>query len=200
MFKHITEIDMKILSVFIQDYSARYTLREITEKKKINYANAHKRFKFLVENNFLKSKKSGSSHIISLNLNPNTISLISYVEAINKPEHLLFDNLIKKLVQMDSLACIGLFGSRINGKSKKNSDWDIFIITNNRREIEKELNTLSYNDFDFTVIEEKEFLDSLNSSEETVVKHIVLNKRIIYNPFPFYNLIYTWEMIKNVPR
>jgi predicted nucleotidyltransferase len=200
MFKNITHIDLEIMSIFIPDYSSHYTLREITQKKNLNYSNAHNRFKFLIQNNYIKSIKVGNSHIIALNLNPKTIQLISYVESLFRFENVLFDDLIKRFTYIDSFVCIGLFGSRADNQNKSDSDWDIFILTKKRKDIEKELKNIIYDKFHFIVFEDDEFIDSLATNEETVIKHIINNKRIIYNPYPFYNLIYRWELMKSLPK
>jgi hypothetical protein len=54
-------------------------------------------------------------------------------------------------------------------------------------------------DIQLQVFTLEEFENSLLSTEETVVKHIVKNKQIIYNPHPFYNIIYKWEKIRYAP-
>ena len=53
---------------------------------------------------------------------------------------------------------------------------------------------------DLQIFDTDEFEQSLLSREETVVKHIIKNKQIIYNPYPFYNIIKTFETIKNAPK
>jgi len=94
------------------------------------------------------------------------------------------------------------FGSRASGTAIKNSDWDVFIITQNKKlkQMQKIMSKFPHiTDIHLEVFPLEEFQKSLLSPEETVVKHIVRNKLIIYNPNVFYNIIYNWEMIKYAP-
>ena len=105
-----------------------------------------------------------------------------------------------KTSQSESLSCIGMFGSRVSGKARKDSDWDVFIITTRKKNMEKISSKFPYaKDIHLEIFSLEEFEDSLISREETVVKHIVRNKQILFNPHPFYSIIYNWEKIKYAP-
>ena len=197
----LEHIHYQIISLYVRDYSLEYSIRHITKLLKINYSNAFKRVKELIKLNILKEKKIGKANSVSINIqNLDTIHLISYVEQSKTLMNPISD-VVKEVVDIDNFACIGLFGSRVSGKARKNSDWDIFIITNKekRRDIEKISSLFPYANIQLQVIPIGEFQESLLSTEETVVKHIVKNKQIIYNPYPFYNIIRKWEKIKYAP-
>lgn len=199
----LEDIEEKILSLFTKDYSSVYSIRQITKLLNINYANAFKRIKSLVKDNVLIENKTGQANSISFNIKDiHAIQLISYVEEMEskKIKNSALPLLIKEAVQVDPFSCIGLFGSRVSGKATKESDWDVFIITDKRRDMEKIMKKFPHiRNIQLQVITSEEFRESLLSIEETIVKHIVKNKQILYNPHPFYNIIYKWEMIKNVP-
>lgn len=203
MLEDITKIDLKIISLYIKDYLATHSIREITKNLNINYAHAFKRIKFLVKKGILLEKKQGHVNQISLNIdNINTIQLVNFVEEqeSQKFKNTTLQLLVKEAVKIDPFACIGLFGSRVSGKAKKNSDWDVFIITNKHKEMAKIMTNFPYaKEIQLQVFILQEFQDSLVSSEETVVKHIIRNKQIIYNSYPFYNMIQNWEKIKYAP-
>lgn len=203
MFTDITAIDLKILSAFTIDYSAYYSIRELTKKLNINYSNAFKRVNNLVKKSILTKSKIGQASIIKLNLkNISTIKIISFVEEIKsiKLNNASIYSIIKEAINIDPFCCIGLFGSRVSKKATKNSDWDVFVITTKIKEMNKIITKLSYiKDIQLQVFSLEEFEESLLSIEETVVKHIVKNKQILYNPHPFYSIISKWEMIKYAP-
>ncbi|MAG78601.1 hypothetical protein CL616_04530 [archaeon] len=203
MLEDITSIDLKILSLYISDYAASFSIREITQKLNINYSHSFKRIKILIEKNILLQKKQSHVNHISLNIkNFNTLQLISFVEEqeSQKLKNSTLKLLIKEVIQIDPFACMGIFGSRVSKKSTKNSDWDVFIITQKTKEMSKIMSKFPHvTNIELQVFSLEEFQDSLLTSEETVVKQIVRNKRIIYNPHPFYNIIYNWEMIKYAP-
>lgn len=205
MFKHITDIDFKIVSMYIRDYASIYSMRHITKTLKINYSNAFKRIKILVDKGILLQNKVGQVNNISLNIkNIDTIHLISFVEEqeSKKLKNSTLQLLAKEAILIDPFACIGIFGSRVSGRATKESDWDVFIIC--QKEKIKVMNKImakfphaKY--IELQVFSLEEFKESLLATEETVIKHIVRNKQIIYNPHPFYNIIYNWEMIKHAP-
>lgn len=121
--------------------------------------------------------------------------------SIEKTTLLKLSSVIQKISLRDPFACIGLFGSRASGKARDDSDWDVFIITSMQKQVEAFCKTGFPLDKDvhFEIISLKEFEKSLTSAEETVVKHIIRNKRILYNPYPFYNILRNWELITYAP-
>lgn len=205
MFENITLIDLKILSLYIKDYKSSFSIRQITQKLNINYSHAFKRVKNLVENKTLLQKKEGQVNYISLNIqNIDTIQVLGFVEEqeSKKIKNTTLRLIIKEMIHIDPLACIGLFGSRVSGKATKNSDWDVFIITQGVKK-EKMENIMSkfphITNIELQVFSLEEFQESLLVPEENVVKHIIRNKQIIYNPHPFYNIITILETIKYAP-
>ena len=81
MFEHITMVDLKILSLYVKDYSATFSIRQITTALNINYSHAFKRVKKLVKDSILLGKKAGQVNNVSLNIqNMDTIQLLSFVE------------------------------------------------------------------------------------------------------------------------
>ena len=201
MFENIHETHLKILSLYTVNYSSTYSIREITEKLGINYSNAFKRIKELVEQEILIEEKFGKANCISLNIqNQKTIHLLSIVEQLEVVNYAVLYDICKEITELDLFSCIGIFGSRVSGKAKKNSDWDVFVITTKRKEIERVLSKFPFvSNVELQVFDEDEFIQSLLSIEETVVKHILKNKKIIYNPYPFYNIVNKLERIKYAP-
>ena len=195
MLKDITSIDLKIFSLFVKDYAEHFSIRQITKKLSINYSHAFKRIKFLVNDKLLLERKEGQVNHISLNIqNINTIQILCFVEEqeSKKLKHSTLSLLIKEIVKIDPFACFGLFGSRVSGKATKNSDWDLFIITQEKKlkQMNKVMTKFPHiTDIQLQVFSLEEFQESLLSAEETVVKHIVRNKQIIYNPHVYYNII-----------
>ena len=205
MLKDITMIDLKILSLYTKDYKSRFSIRQITQKLNINYAHTFKRIKKLVKEKIFIQKKEGQVNNITLNIqNIDTIQLLSFVEEqeSKKLKNTTLNLLIKEVLQIDPFACLGVFGSRVSGRATKGSDWDVFIITQNKRKKQMEKIMAKFphiTNIELQVFSLEEFQESLLTSEETVVKHIIRNKQIIYNPYPFYNIIQILEMIKYAP-
>ncbi|MDP2908257.1 MAG: nucleotidyltransferase domain-containing protein [Nanoarchaeota archaeon] len=205
MFENITLIDLKILSLYTKDYKSSFSIRQITQKLNINYAHTFKRVKNLVKEKILLQKKEGQANYISLNIqNIDAIQIMCFVEEreSRRIKNTTLRLLIKEMIKIDTLACIGLFGSRVSGKATKDSDWDVFIITQGikKEKMEKIMSKFPHiTNIELQVFSLEEFQESLLVPEETVVKHIIRNKQIIYNPHPFYNIITILEDIKYAP-
>jgi predicted nucleotidyltransferase len=203
MFKDITTIDLRILSVFVRDYTAAFSIRRITTKLKINYSNAYKRVMGLVKEEILVMKKVGQVNHVSFNIRSiDAVQVLSFVEEqeSKKLKYSILRSLVYEAVGIDPYACIGLFGSRVSGKATKHSDWDIFIISEKKKEMEKIMSKFPFvKDIQLQVFTRGDFEDSLLSVEETVVRHIIRNKLIIYNPYPFYNIVLNWEELTYAP-
>lgn len=205
MLEDITTIDFRILSLYIKDYACRFSIRQITQKLDINYPHAFKRIKKLVKEKILLEKKEGKANYLSLNIQGiDALQLISFVEEqeSQKLKNSTLRLLAKEVIQIDPLACIGLFGSRVSGKAAKSSDWDVFILAQNKKvkQMRKVMAKFPHViNIQLQVFSLEEFQESLLSPEETVVKHIIRNKQMIYNPRPFYNIVYMWERIKYAP-
>jgi len=202
MLENITEIDMKIISLFTKNYAKTYTIRQITTELDINYSHAFKRIKEMIQNEILVQSKQGQANIISINIfNLDAIKLLGFVDEMKRVENPMLYKIISEVISIDPFACTGLFGSRVSGKATKKSDWDLFIITTKQKKTERTLSKFSYTkNIQIQVFDITEFEQSLLNTEETVVKHIVKNKQILYNPHPFYNIIRKWEKIKHAPE
>lgn len=204
MLENINGTDFKILSVFVPDFASFYSIRETISKAGINYSYGFKRVKELIKLRVLLEEKGRHGSKISFNLsNLSAIKLLSFVEE-QMGEGVDFVKLkpvIQEVCSIDSFVCVGIFGSRASGRFKKDSDWDVFIISCKKREVEQLCNSKSslYRDVHFQVFSLEEFRDSLESPEETVVRHIVRNKKILYNPHPFYGIIREWQRLIYAP-
>jgi predicted nucleotidyltransferase len=205
MFEDITLIDLRIIGLYTPDYAAGYSIRQMTQLLDINYSHAFKRIKRLVKNSVLSQIKEGQANRISLNLkNIESIQLVSFVEEqeSKRLKNSTLRLLAKEAALIDPLSCVGVFGSRVSGRDVKESDWDVFVITQSpkRTEMEKILAKFPYDEsLQLQVFSVEEFRQSLLSPAETVVRHIVRNKLIIYNPHPFYNIIMEWEKTRYAP-
>lgn len=202
MLEDITRIDFKILSVFIPDFARTASIRQIIFELGINYPNAFNRIKLLIKTQILTKKKERHSSRISFNINNSfAVKLLGFVEECLSEKFLNLKQIVQTISAQDPLACIGLFGSRASGKARKESDWDIFIISTKKKEIEKLCKTRFplHTNIQFQVFSAEEFTNSLNSTEETVVRHIIRNKQILYNPRPFYSIIREWGKLTYAP-
>lgn len=203
MFKDITIMDLNILGIYITDYASIFSIREITIKLNINYSHAFKRIKHLIKQGILTEKKRGQANEVAFNIrNMNAVQMLCFVEESMQLQNSSLRLIAKEAMQIDPFACIGLFGSRVSGKAVKTSDWDVFIIAQKGKisQMNKIMNKFPHvRNIQMQIFSIEEFEESLLSAEETVVKHIARNKRIVYNPHPFYSIIQMWEKVKYAP-
>jgi len=192
---------LKSISLYIRDYSHSYSIREMTLLLKTNYSHTFKRVNELIKKDILVKNKRGQANNITFNIrNVEAVKLLSFVEETQEIENLTLKIIIKEAIKIDSFSCIGLFGSRVSKKAKKDSDWDVFIVTTKNKEMDKISNKFPYaKKIHLEIFSMDEFYDNLIANEDNVVKHIVRNKQIIFNPHPFYNIINKWEVIRYAP-
>jgi len=203
MLKDITMMDLNVLNVYIPDYAAVFSIREITTRLNINYSHAFKRIKYLIKQGILTEKKRGQANEIAFNIrNMDAVQMLCFVEESAELQNSSLRLIAREAMQIDPFACVGLFGSRASGRAVKTSDWDVFIIAQKSRisQMNKIMNNFpQIRNIQMQVFSLEEFEESLLSAEETVVKHIARNKRIVYNPHPFYSIIQMWEKVKYAP-
>ena len=144
--------------------------------------------KKLEEEKFLLSKQVGKSKVFSLNLNNNqTKELILLAEKKRTLELLNKEFFIKKIydeyIKTNLNGCLILFGSYASGINTKESDIDLIYIgeiSNNEKEIIKDLGKVYNKEIHLTIMGLEEFKEQLHK-QNALIKEIIKNHIILYN-------------------
>ena len=136
----------KILKLLLSNKKEQFTIREISKRAEIDYKSVYIVIQDLIKNETINSKKAGQAVLCSINLKRFN-SDIFRAEIIrkqdllssNKSIHVLYNNIenIK-----NTFFILLLFGSYASGKQRKDSDFDLMLITNDEdinKKVKKEM-------------------------------------------------------------
>ena len=135
------ERKLTILKLFFEDPNRKYSIRELSRILKINHTSVRQYLNQLVKEEYLSFKKEGIYSFYRVILSKKTINLKLYynLEKIRKSK------LIEDLEKTYDYPIIILFGSYASATDDTNSDIDICLISNIKKEFpikkyEKKLN------------------------------------------------------------
>lgn len=185
--------ELVIIALYSGDYESRFYLRQISKLAKIPLKTCQNILANLEKERILKSQLEGKNKYFSLNLeNIQTKSSLLKSE-INKTDIFLekypeFKTFLKSL---NTNILIIIFGSFAKLKADKDSDLDLFIISNKEEKLPYHLlpykihqNNLSEYSFKKALME-----------KETLIQEIMENHIILNNPSSYVNLV--WEYYGN---
>ena len=172
---------LDILDLLFSNYNSLMNVREIARKLHLNPATSSHLVKELIDFGLIKYSETGRSKILKLNIeNVELLDFLSIAEIMKKIrfiERIPFKQFFKMLELDEGLNMIILFGSYARGNNSKNSDLDLFIVSNkgSREPLPSYLLPIKMHDISMT---KEMFLENLNAGNE-VIKEIIKNHIII---------------------
>ena len=180
--------ELSIISMYTEDYRARFYLREISKLAKLPLKTCQNTLANLEKEKILKSKTEGKNKYFALNLD--NINVKSY---LLKAEIYKTDLFLDKspecktfLKSINTNSTIIVFGSFAKFKADKNSDLDLFIISGKEEKLPYHL--LPYKIHQKT-LKEKSFKKAL-LEKEALIKEIEANHIILNNHSSYINIIW----------
>jgi len=125
-----TTNSQKILEFLIQTSGEEYLSREIQIAVKISKAGTNFALNDLVSAGFVRRKKRGKMYLYAINFDHPIIKQLKVLKVI-----MFLDSLLKKIRNKSQK--IILYGSTSRGENTKDSDIDLFVVTNSLPEVEK---------------------------------------------------------------
>ena len=181
--------EFDVIALYREDYKARFYLREISKLAKLPLKTCQNILAYLEKQRILKSKLEGKNKYFNLNLdNIQTKSHLLKAE-IYKTDLFLekYSEFKTFLKSININSTIIIFGSFARLMAGKDSDLDLFIISNKEEKLPFHLlpykihkNSLSEESFKKAIAE-----------KETLIKEIGANHLILNNPSPYINMM--WE-------
>ncbi len=194
----ITGMEIEILRFFVEHITEQFAIREIARKTKIDYKRTHATVQKLVQRNILTKKRHANIDLCSINLK-DSVTELQYVEMLRAKDFLdrhrelkSFFNSTQEKVKTSFYSMV-VFGSFAAGIETKTSDLDILVVAPSRsagEEIVRVMRSeglLLKRNVQPTVVDEKEFIQSLVRSELNVVAEVFRNHIIITGVEAFYN-------------
>ena len=185
MYKKIrmTENTLQVLSLFTNDFSREYYIREVEKLLKISPRTAQLILEDLEDKGIIESKTKGKIKTYRIKLSEFTKRYLIFVEQYKAIAFLEKNLMIKEIIEKitPTIKGIGIiFGSYVKGIEKKESDLDIFIAGNYDKE---EIKRVSKN----LGIEVSVKCYPLKTFEKNINKDILL-KEILKNHIVFVNV------------
>jgi uncharacterized protein len=185
MYKKITftENTLQVLSLFTNDFSRDYYVREVEKLLKISPRTAQLILEDLEDKGVLESKKRGKIKIFKLNPSDFTKRYLVFVEQYKAIAFLEKKILIKEIIEKITPHIRGIgviFGSYVKELEKEGSDLDLFIAGNyDNDEIKKVSENLG--------VDVSVKCYPLKTFEKNITKDILL-KEVLKNHVVFLNV------------
>ncbi len=190
---HLKKSQKEILEIFRKDIFAKKTIREISLEIKKDYPGVYNSVKELSKDNIIDIKKIGKSSLCELNLNPKTISILSFLdeqEAFSKniPN---IDKILEFNEFLDEIIIVT--GSYASEKQTKKSDIDLVIITKEKafekQKLLENLTSLMIPEIHAVIMTQKDIKDMLHDKKPNFGKEIFKNRLLFRNASRYYQLI-----------
>lgn len=180
---------IEILKLLISKREERFSIRKISQIRKINYKSAYNALKNLEKENLAILQKTGNTTICSFNNNFNE----SVFEAEDLRRKELFKNkdfliIYNRLSELKFPFIALLFGSQAKGIAKKHSDIDILTIGGDEKEIRTTLSLLP-DKIHLTSINYSDFINMAKSREFSVASEAIINNIILIGIEEYYRLL-----------
>ena len=132
MFK-ITKNNKKIINLLADYPNQQFFTKEIADKLKISLGGTHNSLKELVKEKMVLKEVKGNMKFFQINVQNSLVKQLRITFITEK-----LSEIIKKIKKYSKE--IILFGSASIGEQDKESDVDLFVLTNNPHEVKKTLN------------------------------------------------------------
>jgi len=178
--------------LFYENKMARYHLREIARKAKLNVNSATRFLNQLEKSRLLISEKDGNLKKYRIIKNDTLANVFTSfdIERLNKLNFNRKQGIDRFLESLDEKPVIAfLFGSTAKNTYTKESDIDILLIVNNKinlEKAEKETNAITGIKVNCFQIRYPEFLDELKLKNDRVVQSALNTGYPIFNQISFY--------------
>jgi len=188
----------KILKFILENNSNSFSIKQISEKLKIDYKNTHSAIEKIKDS--ITFNKVGKSKFIQFDFK--LTPLVFKIEKFRLNNILKNTDLNLMIADIERIShpfiIILLFGSFIKKINTKYSDIDLCIISNNKSIKTKliehlKMFPLNLEMHEFTTIE---FTSMLKSPENNLGKEIVKNNIILFGIENYYHLVSKWMNLK----
>ena len=185
--------ELDVVSLYSGDYKSKFYLRQISKLAKIPLKTCQNILAILEKEKVLKSKTEGKNKYFNLNLDNIHVKAYLLKAEIHKTEIFIekYPEFKTFLKSVHTNAILIIFGSFAKFKADKNSDLDLFIVSNKEENLPFHL--LPYKVHQNSLKEES-FRKAINK-KETLIKEIEENHIILNNSSSYVNII--WEYYGN---
>jgi Fe2+ or Zn2+ uptake regulation protein len=180
---------LRILNLLIENKEKKYSIRQISLERKINYKSAYQAINKLSEEGVLQLEIKGNITLCSFN---NKFNQSVFIVEEYRREQLIKDKKFRAvyngLRHVNEFLIAVLFGSHAKGNADKNSDIDLLVVTEDVSTIREELSILPFK-IHITDVNMKDFIMMLMTKEATVVSEALKKNVILVGIEDFYRVM-----------
>ncbi|HIH39078.1 nucleotidyltransferase domain-containing protein [Candidatus Woesearchaeota archaeon] len=178
-----------ILQLLIENKEEKWSIRQISLQRRINYKSAYQAVKKLEKEGVVNLEKMGNVTLCSFNSKCNSTTFAAEEgrrnEAIRDKK---VSAVFSSLDDIPELYIALLFGSQVKGTAARSSDIDLLIISEQVQKIQEELSVLPLQ-IHITALTLKEFISMLKSKERTIVSEAVKKNIILVGIEDYYRVL-----------
>lgn len=180
---------IQILKLLIEHKEKPFTIREISQRRNINYKSAYEAIGKLHKEQAIQVQKVGNTKLCTFN---NKFTHTTFLAEKQRLQHLLKNTdinvIYKELTNIPEQFIALVFGSTITNTQTPQSDIDLLIISHAQERIEKALSWTPIN-LHLTHITPEEFISMLLTKEFSVVHEANKNNVILVGTEEYYRFI-----------
>ena len=181
--------ELDVIALYSGDYKSKFYLRQISKLAKLPLKTCQNTLVNLEKERILKSKVEGKNKYFSLNLENISVKSFLLKAEIHKTDIFLekYPEFKTFLKSINTNSVLIAFGSFAKFKADKDSDLDLFIISNKEEKLPFYLlpHKIHQNS-----LKEESFKKAI-TEKETLIKEIEENHILLNNPSSYVNII--WE-------
>jgi len=180
---------LNILKLLIENQEEPFSIRKISQLRKINYKSAYYALRKLGDEGIALLKQYGNTTLCSFNRSFNDSVFV--VENERRKELLKnkdFLVMYNDLRRVNAPFIVLLFGSYAQGRETRHSDIDLLVITEDFKPIQQVLSLFPLK-IHATDIRYKDFVEMLKSKEFTVVSEAIKNNIILIGIEEYYRVM-----------
>jgi predicted nucleotidyltransferase len=190
-------VEYRLLSLYRTDYTAKLHMRAMAKLLQTSHMTLLPHLKRLEELKILKAETVGKNKQYTLNketiLTKHYLTVAEELVAISYLEkNFLIKKLVEHLSQRDFFVPIVLFGSYPKGYATEESDIDLFAVgklSPDQREHIDKFETVYGTKINLKAVTAEKFYNALRSGD-ILIKEVVANHIILFNPDPFVGLLW----------
>ena len=194
MVKRNNKTKTEILKFLLSNKTKEFTIREISKQVSIDYKSVYLNVNDLIDNEATNSKRAGQSVLCSINQKGSDQDVFNAefsrkTDLLKNKDFYVLYNRIKEIKSPFFIMLV--FGSYASKSSRKSSDIDIMIISDDGslvRRINEILSTLPLK-IHLVNFSSKEFLSMLKTTEFNVGKETFNNNILLFGIEDYYRLI-----------
>ncbi|MFO8016454.1 MAG: nucleotidyltransferase domain-containing protein [Candidatus Woesearchaeota archaeon] len=177
------------MKLLIENQGERFSIRKISQARKINYKSAYNAVKRLEEEGVVSLEKTGNTTICSFNRRFNeSVFAVEYGRREELFRNKDFKVIHNRLSRLNVPFVAVLFGSYAKGSPRKHSDIDLLVITEDINLIQQQISLLPM-DIHMVDVSYSDFGAMFKSKEPTVVSEAIQKNIILVGIEEYYRLI-----------